>query len=1621
MKIKYIFGKHNDFSHQAKKIFAGIFILTSLILSVWSQSQTFYWEYPKSMVKKEALFPVTLNTDSDSFVIWQDVDTSNRRVHLSLRHYTNLTTYTDNLQFTKDKSNPRKGGFPYAGEIPSIFSAAVSPSGEIVIAVSSGISQITIFKSSDKGKTFERKELNLDSSILDPRVYYSNSGKFILFGSATVNNSYRLYISESKNGLSWSGFEEFTPSVNQNNAFVPYLVSNSQGDMVVFQARYSSANAKPSYQLFGTWRNNDGAWNSAKLITDRQSLKTDDRRKFEEYANQRPNLFSYNDKIYMVWERGVGSDTALWAAELNSDGMVPKTAVQISQSGSASRGILFEYNGNLYSEWYSKFTNASERIYYSVFDGRKWSSEVTIPASRTDNHMFPCPLIIKDTVDENKTYLSFVWQQVKKSGSAATNTISLLSPDLSVRAPTLSPVTYKSGKRSRDKNVQIQINFPDDSSGISGYSYTWGKDNQEIPPAELEYTVSRQNTSSTVLKMTADGDGEYWLYVRVRDKAGNWSDSAKITYYRDITPPKAPVINRPKLDTYGMLDSNTFQISWKAPDDNDVAGYNYEIDYLGNLPKNLVVNKTHKIQLTKSQAVSEVNKLKARYSKDESSKTPLKANIKTSRTYTPANENQNNRNGVYLISVSAIDQVGNVSQSSKMLLVLNKYTPVTVISYVSSDTDNVGRSTYSVRGEGFTYEGLIEEIYIDLDGKAPYDLVLRRSNNDFKVESDTLITGIKIGTYLDKGVYRIGLNHSDRGITFSPAIFDIKQTGTLKIQPEYVYRPRYTPVEIYSRYIISISMIIVITMTLLLFGIPQMLIWVIIQQVKDRKISKKEIKALITGENMPLLTNSNTSKKSKKTLRTRIVFFTVALVALVVAIITWRNALNMSQIQQTTLVSALEERINVLMVSLNSGIKNYFPEENINEIGLLPAQTEGMAEIKYVTILGRRRDIQPDDPDYGDLTYVWASNDPDISDKIVTQVGTQSSNSLIAGRSKIVDTDMLQNMQQLSLAQEEAKTRIWSKLQEININTTEMLKMYDDKDYDNGDKLALRNTEIRKEITRTLTDLSSEKGYTVPVLTSDLLHSSTTDYVFYRPVLYNIGSSDTYFNGVIVLEVTVQDLVDQITREVRGNIIQGIILGVIAIIIGIFGAWIVAGFIVTPIRKLEKHLYTVGSFLTKDPEVKKRLENIQIKISSKDEVGRLSEVVNNMAYSVGLSAKEDTILVDGQKVQNCFIPLDVGENYEKTSFAHFNEDKLEMFAFYKGDSKVSGDYFDYRKLDNNWYVFIKGDVSGHGVAAALLVSVVATKFKEFYYLGGWDRKKDGININKFVEAVNEFLNELNTSGKFCAINVSMFNKETGEVYICNAGDKKIHVYEESTRKLKEITLFDSPAAGQIAAFMVEAKGGFKIEKLTLQPGDILYLYTDGIDEAERKVREKNFEIRREKIDTSDGSKKTDSQNEVKEQFGQERINKVIEAVHAKSKFVLEKEDNPVNEYLEFDFSDCDGTIEDAVLALVAIERVFRFVKTPDITENDESEKIERKVDDFLKKTFNLYTKYCNPNEDEIQIREEYKKYKEEKDAGNTPARRVILPSELRYCNIHEDKQADDITIVGIRRPKNLNS
>ena len=151
--------------------------------------------------------------------------------------------------------------------------------------------------------------------------------------------------------------------------------------------------------------------------------------------------------------------------------------------------------------------------------------------------------------------------------------------------------------------------------------------------------------------------------------------------------------------------------------------------------------------------------------------------------------------------------------------------------------------------------------------------------------------------------------------------------------------------------------------------------------------------------------------------------------------------------------------------------------------------------------------------------------------------------------------------------------------------------------------------------------------------------------------------------------------------------------------------------------------------------------------------------------------------------------------------------------------EVGGDLYDYFVRDGKLF-FCIGDVSGKGVPAALVMSVVLFLFRSIS-----DREDDPARI---VGELNREVCRRNESGLFVTFFLGVLDLSTGVLRYCNAGHDHPVFVRETTEELPAIANMPVGAFDDFA---------FQSQETTVAPGTVLFLYTDGVTEAKNTLRE----------------------------------------------------------------------------------------------------------------------------------------------------------------------------------------
>ena len=160
---------------------------------------------------------------------------------------------------------------------------------------------------------------------------------------------------------------------------------------------------------------------------------------------------------------------------------------------------------------------------------------------------------------------------------------------------------------------------------------------------------------------------------------------------------------------------------------------------------------------------------------------------------------------------------------------------------------------------------------------------------------------------------------------------------------------------------------------------------------------------------------------------------------------------------------------------------------------------------------------------------------------------------------------------------------------------------------------------------------------------------------------------------------------------------------------------------------------------------------------------------------------------------------------------------FEIFGSMKPARDVGGDFFDVLSLEDGRIGLVVADVSDKGVPAALFMMSSRTLLKGAAI--GLDAP------GKVLSEVNQLLQEENDAAMFVTVFYAAFDPKNGELTYANGGHNTplvVHADGSSTV---------IPPTGGIALGVVP-DFTYEESSMTLQPGDRVVLYTDGVTEAE---------------------------------------------------------------------------------------------------------------------------------------------------------------------------------------------
>ncbi|HEY2827482.1 MAG TPA: SpoIIE family protein phosphatase [Pirellulales bacterium] len=159
----------------------------------------------------------------------------------------------------------------------------------------------------------------------------------------------------------------------------------------------------------------------------------------------------------------------------------------------------------------------------------------------------------------------------------------------------------------------------------------------------------------------------------------------------------------------------------------------------------------------------------------------------------------------------------------------------------------------------------------------------------------------------------------------------------------------------------------------------------------------------------------------------------------------------------------------------------------------------------------------------------------------------------------------------------------------------------------------------------------------------------------------------------------------------------------------------------------------------------------------------------------------------------------------------------QFFDFYEAANEVGGDFYDYIVLRDGRVAVVLADVSGKGVAAALVMAKLSAEVR--YCLASEP------TASKAVDHINENFCSAGWEGRFATFVLSLLDPKTNKVVMVNAGHMPPFI-----RRVNGVV---EELAPEIAGLPLGVTEGITYEstEVALQPGEMITLFTDGISEA----------------------------------------------------------------------------------------------------------------------------------------------------------------------------------------------
>ncbi len=185
--------------------------------------------------------------------------------------------------------------------------------------------------------------------------------------------------------------------------------------------------------------------------------------------------------------------------------------------------------------------------------------------------------------------------------------------------------------------------------------------------------------------------------------------------------------------------------------------------------------------------------------------------------------------------------------------------------------------------------------------------------------------------------------------------------------------------------------------------------------------------------------------------------------------------------------------------------------------------------------------------------------------------------------------------------------------------------------------------------------------------------------------------------------------------------------------------------------------------------------------------------------------------------------IEIARNIQRGILVHdfIDDDRLSLHATLVPMQSVGGDLYDFYR-DGDYVTFIIGDVSGKGLPAAMFMSATITLFRATV--------KHHLSPKVIMGEINSTLSTNNSQMMFVTAFIGQLHLPTGQLTYCNAGHLPPLIVRDGQCRWSEMNEVN-------VILGLDETYQFTEQSMTLEHGEQMIVFTDGVTEAENKQKE----------------------------------------------------------------------------------------------------------------------------------------------------------------------------------------